>query len=173
MNRVSSLLFQVSLVAVLIFITLPILVVLAASLSPTSEVTLDPRLWTLRWYGDLAAPRWLEPFWLSVKIAVVVSVISGIAGLFAAYAIVFERFPRSDMVMSFLLAALGPADRQGCRDRALHLAARSAAVSRHGGTDCRPCRPHAAFRDAHGGRIDCEFRSWARSGRADPRRWPA
>lgn len=106
MNRISSFLFWASLVGVLVFITMPIIVVLAASFSPTSEVTLDPRLWTLRWYSDLIDPRWLEPFWLSVRIAVIVSVISGIAGLFAAYAIVFERFPRSDMVMSFLLSPL-------------------------------------------------------------------
>lgn len=106
MNRISSLLFWVSLVAVLVFITMPIIVVLAASFSPTSEVTLNPLNWTLRWYGDLVHPRWLEPFWLSVKIAVIVSVISGLAGLMAAYAIVFERFLKSDVVMSFLLSPL-------------------------------------------------------------------
>lgn len=106
MNRISSFLFWASLVGVLAFITMPIIVVLAASFSPTAEVTLDARLWTLRWYADLFEPRWLEPFWLSVRIAVIVSVISGIAGLFGAYAIVFERFPKSDMVMSFLLSPL-------------------------------------------------------------------
>lgn len=106
MNKISSFLFWASLGGVLVFITMPIIVVLAASFSPTSEVSLDPRLWTLRWYADLFEPRWLDPFWLSVKIAVIVSLISGIAGLFAAYAIVFERFARSDMVMSFLLSPL-------------------------------------------------------------------
>jgi putative spermidine/putrescine transport system permease protein len=106
MNRISGSLFWTSLVGVLVFITLPIIVVLAASFSPTSEVTLDPRLWTVRWYSELLNPRWLEPFWLSARIAVIVSVISGIAGLFAAYAIAFERVPKSDLVMSFLLSPL-------------------------------------------------------------------
>lgn len=106
MNRIASFLFWMALVGVLVFITLPIIVVVAASFSPTSEVTLDPRLWTFAWYGDLLDARWLEPFWLSVKIAVIVSVISGMAGLLAAYAIVFERFPNSDVVMSLLLSPL-------------------------------------------------------------------
>lgn len=106
MNRLSGFFFWAALVAVLVFITLPIVVVMAASFSPTSEVTLDPRLWTFHWYGDLLTPRWLDPFWLSVKVAVIVSVISGLIGLLAAYALVFERIGSSDAIMSFLLSPL-------------------------------------------------------------------
>ncbi|MHB0952020.1 MAG: ABC transporter permease [Allorhizobium sp.] len=106
MNRITGILFWLALIAVLAFITLPIIVVVAASLSPTSSVTFDPSQWTLGWYADLASPRWLDPFLLSVQVAAAVAAISGILGLLAAYALVYERIPGSDAIMSFLLSPL-------------------------------------------------------------------
>ncbi|WDZ81658.1 ABC transporter permease (plasmid) [Ensifer adhaerens] len=106
MNRLISILYWISLGAVLCFITLPLIVVVAASLSPTSAVTLQPWEWTGRWYADLWSSRWLDPFLASVKIATVVAAISGVLGLFAAYAVVYERIPGSDALMSCLLSPL-------------------------------------------------------------------
>ncbi|MBD9489975.1 ABC transporter permease [Ensifer sp. ENS11] len=106
MNRLLSLLFWLAFISVLVFITLPIVVVVAASLSPTSGVTFQPWEWTTRWYGDLFADRWLGPFLTSVKIAVIVATVSGVLGLLAAYAVVYERIPGSDVLMSYLLSPL-------------------------------------------------------------------
>ena len=80
MNRALTFLFWLAIVLVLTFITLPLLVVVAASFSPTSAVTFVPWEWTVDWYGDLWADRWLQPFLLSVKIATVVAVVSGVLG---------------------------------------------------------------------------------------------
>ncbi|MBY5775362.1 ABC transporter permease [Rhizobium leguminosarum] len=107
MNRFLSGLFWFSLVLVMLFITLPLLVVVAASLSPSPEVTLWPGDWTMRWYGDLWQSKWLTPFFLSVKIAIVVSLISGVLGGLAAYAIAYKKCPGGDVVMAFLLSPLG------------------------------------------------------------------
>jgi putative spermidine/putrescine transport system permease protein len=106
MNRLISFSFWFALVFVLAFITLPLLVVVAASLSPTADVTFRPSAWTLRWYQDLISQRWLAPFALSVKIAIAVSLISGIIGTLAAYIVAFERIPGGSAVMAALLSPL-------------------------------------------------------------------
>ncbi len=106
MNRLIYFSFWFALVLVLAFITLPLLVVVAASLSPTADVTFRPSAWTLRWYQDLISQRWLAPFALSVKIAIAVSLISGIIGTLAAYIVAFERIPGGSAVMAALLSPL-------------------------------------------------------------------
>lgn len=106
MNRLLSCLFWVALALVLAFITLPLGVVLAASLSPTSAVTFLPWQWTAQWYADLLDTRWLYPFMLSTEIAIIVATISGIVGIAASYAVAYEKVAGSDIVMSFLLSPL-------------------------------------------------------------------
>jgi putative spermidine/putrescine transport system permease protein len=106
MNRVLSVLYWAVLLGVLAFITLPLVVVVAASLSPSSAVTFRPWEWTGQWYVELFDERWLDPFFLSVRIAALVAAISGILGLLAAYVIAYERIPGSDAIMSYLLSPL-------------------------------------------------------------------
>ncbi|CAN7658092.1 ABC transporter permease [Neorhizobium sp. LjRoot104] len=106
MNRALSGLYWLSLILILLFITLPLLVVVAASLSPSSAVTFAPSDWTLKWYGALWANKWLNPFLLSLKIALVVSLLSGVLGALAAYAIAYEKCPGSAAIMTFLLSPL-------------------------------------------------------------------
>jgi putative spermidine/putrescine transport system permease protein len=62
MNRALTCAFWLAIALVLTFITLPLAVVVAASLSPSSAVTFLPWEWTFDWYGDLLADRWLQPF---------------------------------------------------------------------------------------------------------------
>jgi putative spermidine/putrescine transport system permease protein len=106
MNRIVSGLYWASILFVMAFITLPLIVVVAASLSPSSQVTLAPWEWTTRWYGDLIARRWLDPFLLSAQIAVLVSLVSGVLGLLAAYVVAFAKVPGHASIMSFLLSPL-------------------------------------------------------------------
>jgi putative spermidine/putrescine transport system permease protein len=106
MTRIIGFLYWLSLFLVLAFITLPLVVVVAASLSPSSAVTFRPWEWTLAWYTDLFTERWLLPFFLSVKIAAVVAAVSGVLGTLAAYAIVYERVPFANALMAGLLSPL-------------------------------------------------------------------
>ncbi|WP_117196378.1 ABC transporter permease [Rhizobium terrae] len=106
MNRLLSGLFWISLCLILAFITLPLLVVVAASLSPSSTVTFSPADWTMKWYAALWASKWLDPFILSAKIAVIVSLVSGVLGALGAYAIAYEKCPGSEAIMAFLLSPL-------------------------------------------------------------------
>ena len=106
MNRILSFLYRLVLFAILLFVALPILVVVVASVSPTARVSMQPSEWTLAWYGKLWVARWIDPFYLSVKVAAIVALLSGVLGFLAAYAVVYERCPGHGLIMPFLLSPL-------------------------------------------------------------------
>ncbi|MGM4914864.1 ABC transporter permease [Rhizobium sp. 768_B6_N1_8] len=106
MTKLIAVGFWSVLALVLAFITLPLLVVIAASISPNATVTFRPWEWTPVWYGGLFEERWLQPFLLSVQIAVIVAAISGLLGTLAAFALVYERIPGSSAIMAALLSPL-------------------------------------------------------------------
>ncbi|WP_087002120.1 ABC transporter permease [Rhizobium sullae] len=106
MNRLLTILFRVSLIAILAFITVPLLVVVAASFSPTSTVTFWPGDWTFQWYTALLESRWLDPFLLSAGLAIIVSLASGLLGVLAAYSVAYQKCPGHTAIMSFLLSPM-------------------------------------------------------------------
>ncbi len=106
MTRTIAFGFWLTLALVLAFITLPLVVVVAASLSPTAAASFRPWDWTPIWYGGLFDERWVQPFLLSVRIAVLVAAISGVLGTLAALALVYERVAGSSILMAALLSPL-------------------------------------------------------------------
>jgi len=91
---------------IILFIALPLLVVVAASFSPTSKVTFEFWTWTLDWFQKLWTPRWIDPFILSVKVAALVAVITGTLASLGAYAVAYRKVPGHNAIMSFLLSPL-------------------------------------------------------------------
>lgn len=106
MNRVLSISFGISLILIMIFITMPLLVVVVASVSPLEGISFTPWNWTFHWYGDLFTEEWLDPFFLSLWIALLVACLSGALGTLGAYAVVYEKCPGHDAVMSYLVSPL-------------------------------------------------------------------
>ncbi|MCJ8521149.1 putative spermidine/putrescine transport system permease protein [Pseudorhizobium tarimense] len=106
MDRLLSFAFQLSLFLILAFIALPILVVLAASVSPTTTITFNPSEWTFQWFTALTASRWLDPFLLSIKLAAIVTALSGLLGFLAAYAVAYQKCPGHETIMAFLVSPL-------------------------------------------------------------------
>ncbi|WP_440658093.1 ABC transporter permease [Ensifer adhaerens] len=106
MNRLLTYLFRMALVAILAFITLPLVVVVAASFSPTSAVKFIPSEWTFQWYAALWTSRWLDPFLLSVELAVIVSLASGLLGVLGAYSVAYAKCPGHTAIMAFLLSPM-------------------------------------------------------------------
>ena len=102
--------------------------------------------------------RWLNPFYLSVKIAAVVAIISGVLGVLAAYAVVYERIPGSTFIMPFLLSPLSVPQIVKGVAIVLFLSSAGSRASRHAGSDCRPCRADPAIHDAHGRDVDVQLR---------------
>lgn len=105
-KNIVSFLYWIFLGLVLLFIALPMAVVIAASVSPTSQVTFEFWTWTLDWFAKLWTPKWVDPFLLSAKIAAVVAVLTGILATLGAYAVAYEKVPGHNVIMSFLLSPL-------------------------------------------------------------------
>lgn len=101
-----SYLYWAFLAAILAFIALPMAVVLAASVSPTSRVTFEFWTWTFDWFTQLWSPKWIDPFLLSAKLATIVAVLTGLLATLGAYAVAYEKVPGHDAIMSFLLSPL-------------------------------------------------------------------
>ncbi len=91
---------------IMLFIALPLLVVIAASVSPTVVVTFEFWTWTFEWFQKMWAPRWIDPFILSAKIAALVAIITGVLASLAAFAVAYRKVPGHTTIMSFLLSPL-------------------------------------------------------------------
>lgn len=72
-------------VLVALFLLLPIVFIAALSFGSSQWLIFPPPAWTTRWYGELFAdPRWLASAFVSLKIAVIVTVLSVVIGFLAA-----------------------------------------------------------------------------------------
>jgi putative spermidine/putrescine transport system permease protein len=92
---------------VLAFLMLPVVVVLLASLSRTSYLTVPPRGLTLRWFGAvLGDPEYLGAIGTSLGLAVVATAGSLVAGVAASYALTRRRVPAGGLVSALLNAPL-------------------------------------------------------------------
>lgn len=70
---------------VCLFLILPIVFIAALSFGSSQWLIFPPPSWTTRWYGELFAdPRWLSSAWTSLKIALIVTVLSVVIGFLAA-----------------------------------------------------------------------------------------
>jgi putative spermidine/putrescine transport system permease protein len=92
---------------VLAFLLLPVVVVVLASLSRTSYLTVPPQGLTLRWFGAvLQDPEYVRAVVFSVALAVVATLGSLVCGVAASYALVRHRVPGRDLVAAWLNAPL-------------------------------------------------------------------
>lgn len=97
------------LVAVLAFVYLlgPLFVIVAASLSDTGYLTFPPQGLSLRWYRSaLADVRYLDGFFVSVRLALTVATISLVIGTAAAVALTRFSFPGRTLIEAFFLSPL-------------------------------------------------------------------
>ena len=89
------------------FLLLPVVVVVLASLSRTSYLTVPPRGLTLRWFGAvLQDPEYVRAIGFSVVLALVATLGSLVTGVAASYALVRHRVPGRDLVAAWLNAPL-------------------------------------------------------------------
>ncbi|CAH1688527.1 Putative spermidine/putrescine transport system permease protein [Hyphomicrobiales bacterium] len=104
--RVARLLARCAFYLGMIFLILPVLVVVISSFTAGDVVSFPPQGWSMRWYS-IAAGRedFLASLWLTLLLAVVVTVVSLALGLVTALTIVRGRY-RGHRVLG--LAALAP-----------------------------------------------------------------
>lgn len=99
--------FKILNVFLYLFLLAPILIVLPLSFSNDSYLTFPPQSWGLRWYGAMFAHRALiNAFWVSLLIASIVTVLSMLAAIPAAYAIQRLEFRGRDFLLNLFTAPL-------------------------------------------------------------------
>ncbi|OLP60922.1 ABC transporter permease [Xaviernesmea oryzae] len=89
------------------FLLLPIVFIAALSFGSSQWLIFPPPSWTLKWYGALFSdPRWLESAWTSLRIALMVTVLSVVIGLFAAFGLVRGRFVGRDGLRALFMTPM-------------------------------------------------------------------
>lgn len=93
--------------AVALFLLLPILLIVALSFGSSQWLQFPPPGWTLRWYRDLFAdPGWLDAVLASLKIALIVTALSVLLGLLAAFGLVRGRFRGREALRALFLTPM-------------------------------------------------------------------
>lgn len=94
-------------IAIALYMLVPILVVVASSLSSSEFLVFPPPGLSLRWYGEiLNSPEYLTAGWTSLKLALVTVVVSLAIGTPAAIALTRFRFPGRAAIGSVFLSPL-------------------------------------------------------------------
>jgi putative spermidine/putrescine transport system permease protein len=92
---------------VLFYLVLPILIIIPTSFSSSAYMDFPPREWSLRWYTNFFSSRqWTDAAWLSLRVAVVVMIVSTVLGTLAALGIVRGRFRGRQAVEYVLLSPM-------------------------------------------------------------------
>ena len=99
--------FGVYAVAYLVFLYLPVAVLPIFSFNDSQYVTFPLKGFTLKWYWALADNQGLlNGFWNSVKVAVSVSILSTVLGVFAAKAVTRYRMRGRGGLIGFIMVPL-------------------------------------------------------------------
>ena len=91
LNRVGRILFHIFAFLMVVYFTLPMIVAVLMSFTPSRFLRLPTTEWSIRWYvAFFNNPKWIEGLWNSMIVAGITIVISMIVGLTAAMA--FSRY---------------------------------------------------------------------------------
>ena len=105
--RVRAWLLRAWVTLVFAYLLLPVVVVVLASLSRTSYLTVPPQGVTLRWFGAvLQDAEYVGAIAFSVVLALVATLGSLVTGVAASYALVRHRVPGRELVAAWLNAPL-------------------------------------------------------------------
>lgn len=90
-----------------LFLLAPLVVVVGASVSESQFVAFPPTGFSLRWYRQvLASDAYLSAAWISLQVAVLVTVSASLVGGAAAIAIHRRKLPGSGLLATFFLSPL-------------------------------------------------------------------
>jgi putative spermidine/putrescine transport system permease protein len=91
----------------LCYLAAPLVVIFAVSVTETRFLKFPPSGFTLKWYvqffGD---PRYMAALWLSIRLAVVVTIISLLLGVTAGFAVSRSNFPGRQAIATAFLSPL-------------------------------------------------------------------
>ncbi|WP_157252104.1 ABC transporter permease [Nonomuraea typhae] len=88
-----------------VYLVLPVFVVIPASFSASSFLEFPPKEWSARWYENFFTdPTWLDSALASLRVAVLVTLLSLVLGTAAALGVVRGRYPLRALVSGLLMA---------------------------------------------------------------------
>lgn len=91
----------------LFFLQLPVIVVVLASLTETSYLTIPPKGLTLKWYTVVLSDTvYLDAVWTSLQLAVAAMVLSLALGTAASYALIRRKVRFASLLSSIFMAPL-------------------------------------------------------------------
>lgn len=91
----------------LFLLQLPVIIVVLASLTNTSYLTVPPQGLTLKWYAHVLEDQsYLKAIWFSFTLAVAATGVSLAIGTAAAYALIRRAVPGAHAISAFLMAPL-------------------------------------------------------------------
>ena len=92
---------------VLVLLQLPVIIVVLASVTETSYLTVPPQGFTLDWYRQvLSDASYIKAIVFSLTLAVTTTILSLICGTAAAYALVRRKVPGGEFISAVLMAPL-------------------------------------------------------------------
>jgi putative spermidine/putrescine transport system permease protein len=92
---------------VVIFLQIPVIIVVLASFSETSYLTIPPQGWTLKWFEAVfTSSNYLAAIKNSLILAVGATIISLVLGVAASYALFRKMLPGSEALTSLLMSPL-------------------------------------------------------------------
>ncbi|MGH2614118.1 MAG: ABC transporter permease [Thermomicrobiales bacterium] len=92
---------------VLIFLVFPVFVVVPVSFSSAKYLQFPPPGWSLQWYENyFIRPGWIDATMLSIRVALITTVLATALGTAASLALVRGRFPGRNAINSFMVSPL-------------------------------------------------------------------
>lgn len=89
------------------FLLLPLVYVILVSFSSESYLTFPPEGFSLQWYTKLfSEPTWGESAWLSVRVALLTTVLATTGGVLAAVALTRTRLPGKRLIRALFMLPL-------------------------------------------------------------------
>ncbi|QTL02673.1 ABC transporter permease [Aquabacter sp. L1I39] len=106
-ERPVSLALKITAAVMFVFLLAPLLVVLPISFSGDDYMAFPPSSWSAKWYGAIFGnAAMMGAFWVSLALALVVTVLSLAIGLPAAYALVRLKPPGAEALSNLFAAPL-------------------------------------------------------------------
>ena len=106
-RRLPALAVAVTGLLILLFLQLPVIVVILASFTETSYLTVPPQGFTFKWYWAVLGDRsYLDAIGFSFVLAICTTALSLIIGTAAGYALMRRKVPGSEAITAVLMAPL-------------------------------------------------------------------
>lgn len=94
-------------ILICLYLLAPILVVIPVSFSNTEFIVFPPRGFSLRWYANFfTIPELTESLWLSVRLAIGITIVATTLGTMASIALVRHRFRGQQLIRSLVMAPM-------------------------------------------------------------------